>query len=400
MKFNEAQFRKFIEQARFYGANGCRIFPYECKWITRPEDMFSPVRWDYIKKAWNLSDYNEEYFKALDRVVEIAEANNIRIMFSLFDNCQRHRTATNRLYAPWMNNVQGVGLYIESIPLSKQWVSKIVARYGNRMDYEICNECVHWQGTAKTAQWLAAMADHLITLGVPPANICWGAEPIGDYVANKFTLNKDEDLTRNACIILSVKPDPFHPGKAYNDRRNKQTGALAAQDALWCTIHNIGIYPKDGTDERIAVQLWGDAHTRKFIASTDGQSAGSSVMDCEPDGTWRRGDATETHDTCKYLFSHDGGKVGKVTIELLPSNTNPAAWVPGLLGAVKAYKARYGAYPENWGKVPPVEPPVEPPPVTPPVEPKPRKQGVTWQGWLGIGVIIAALAGLAIAFIF
>jgi hypothetical protein len=357
--------------------------------------MFSPVMWDAVQKAWDLTRYNEAYFKALDKVVEIAEANNIRIMFSLFDNCQRHRTAQNRLYAPWMNNVQGIGLYIESINLSKAWVSKIVGRYGNRMDYEICNECVHWQGVAKTSQWLAAMADHLIRLGVPADRICWGAEPIGTYAANKFDIDEDNDLTVQACRLLSRMPDPYRPGKTYNDRR--ELGQLAAQDALWCTIHNIGIFPKDRKDEDIAVQCWGDKRTRKYIASTDGQSAGSSTMDCEPDGTWRRGDATETYDTCKYLFAHDGNKTGKVTIELLPSNTNPAAWVPGLLGAVKAYKERYGVYPENWGKVPPVVPPVEPGPITPPDKPKPPQSGVTLRGWIGLAVLLIVLVLFIIA---
>jgi hypothetical protein len=154
--------------------------------------------------------------------------------------------------------------------------------------------------------------------------------------------------------------------------------------------------------------MWGDNHTRKYIASTDGQSKGHSPIDCEDDGTWRRGDERETYDTCRLLMAHDGGqfgKIGKVTIELLPSNTNPEAWIPGARGANNAYADSYGKHTDNWHTRP--EPPVEPipepptppvePPFIPPDEPEPAKPGVTWQGWLGLGVILIVLVLLAIA---
>lgn len=388
MKFNEPQFRKFIEQARFYGANGCRIFPYECKWVTKHTDMFSPVMWDDIQKAWDLHKFNPAYFDALDKVIEIANSNNIKVMFSCFDNCQRHRTKQNKLYAPWLNNVQGIPLYMSSIYESKKWIDKIVGRYGNKINYEICNEYSRESGysVAEAALWLAQMADHLIQSNVPPGNICWGATPTGTYKDGKFTIDPDRDLTVQACRVLSNMIDK-RTGKRYRDTLPQ------AQDLLWCTVHNIGVYPKDPQDEHAAVQMWGDNHTRKFIASTDGQSNGNSLLDCEEDGTWRRGDEAETYSTCRYLMAHDGGqfgKVQKVTIELLPSNTNPEAWIFGALGAAMAYRDSYGAYPKNWHTkptppAPPVDPPVPPVPPTPPAPeppiPEPGKPPFNWNGW-------------------
>lgn len=368
---NEARCREFFTAARYYGANGCRIFPYECKWVLQSRDMFSPVQWDPVQQAWDLRKYNPEYFEALDKIVEIAEANNIRICYSLFDNCQRHRTSGEQRMAPWLNNVQGVTSYVESIPLSRAWVDAIVGRYGNRIDYEICNECVRWDSVADTSTWLAAMADHLIQSDVPPGNICWGAEPIGAWVDDRYDIDEEHDLTVQACRKLSNMIDR-RTGKRYRDTLPQ------AQDLLWCTIHNIGIFPRDRTDEDIAAQCWGGLHTRKFIASTDGQSQGSSKMDCEEDGSWRRGNETETRATCAYLFAQDGGKQGKVTIELLPSNTAPAAWLPGLAGAVAAYRDRYGTRPGNYGTPDPVYPepePVDPPePIPPPVPPVPNPE--------------------------
>jgi hypothetical protein len=64
-----------------------------------------------------------------------------------------------------------------------------------------------------------------------------------------------------------------------------------------------------------------------------------------------------------------------------------------------AYKDRYGKYPENFGTPDPVypeTPPVEQPP-TPQPEPEPEKSGVTIQGWIGIGVIGAAIAAVVLA---
>jgi hypothetical protein len=159
--------------------------------------------------------------------------------------------------------------------------------------------------------------------------------------------------------------------------------------------------------------MWGDNHTRKYIASTDGQSKGHSPMDCEEDGTWRRGDERETYDTCRLLMAHDGGqfgKIGKVTIELLPSNTNPEAWIPGARGANNAYADSYGKHTDNWRTkptppAPPVDPPVPSVPPTPPAPepPTPVKPPFNLKGWWnnnrGYVIAIGAIVMLIVFFI-
>ena len=416
------QFKAFVHQARKYGANGMRIFPYETKWVPSADKMFSPVLWDADKKAWDLNKWNEAYFVALDQLVEICELNHIRVWYSLFDNCQNHTgvgSNRNRAMAPWLNNVQGAADYLKSVPLSKKWVQKILDRYGNRMSYEIGNELCVIQGSTPndTATWLAQMADAVLRSGVPPESICWGAEPIGSWNGEKFEIDKNKDLITVASRILSRMLDPDNPGKTYNEART--------QDRIYCTIHNIGIYPTDKKDETIAVQLWGGAHTRKALLSDDGQSVGHSVMNCEPDGTWRRGNYKETYDTQRYLSANDGGKDWRWIFETLPSNTAPAAWLDNIRAMADAYKNRYGVFPVNYGTPDPVYVEPEPEPLPEP-EPEPsspaapEKVGIlaaialallaglkkiiaalkrlTWQGWLLILIFVAVIVLAIIIF--
>lgn len=373
--FDTDKFKRFVHQARKYGgAEGMRIFPYECKWVTKPEKMFSPHPWDTERKAWVLGEYNPDYFAALDKIVAILEANRVRLMYSLFDNCQTHRSAAERRMAPWLNNTEGLPDYIKGIEQSKRWVRYIVNRYGNRIDYEICNEYTQIKGsnTADCAKWLAQMADTLLRMDVPPENICWGACPIGVYADGVFTINRDKDLTVQVSRLLSRMKD--RNGKLYNDSRT--------QDRIYCTAHNIGVFPTDRKDEDIAVQCWGDAHTRNALLSDDGQSAGHSKWNSEPDGTWRRGDYDETYHTTLYLLQHDGGKPLKWIIETLPSNTKPSAWKENAQAMADAYRSRYGKFPPNYGTDNPAynepAPPIEPTPITPQPDPEPTTCGVRY----------------------
>lgn len=352
MQLNEDQFKAFIHQSRFYGANRCRIFPYETKWVPSADKMFSPVLWDSTKQKWNLDLFNEEYFLALDKVVEIASINNIKIMYSLFDNCQYHGDDRNHKMAPWINNVQGFTNYFASFDYALKWVKKIYQRYGNRMDYEVCNELSQIQGYNPQAcgQWAAKIADYLIQAGCPNRNICWGPVPKGEMVDGKWDVDEDKDLTVQACRYLSNMIDA-RTGKQYRENRPQD------QDLILCTTHNIGIYPDDPEDEIAATQMWGDGRTRWFLASDDGQSVGKSKWNSEPDGTWRRGDYKQTYDTCKFILSKCGGEDGKTSLESLPSNTKPSAWLDNMKGMADAYKNRYGSYPVNYGTPDPVYPP-------------------------------------------
>ena len=364
MKFEKARFEAFIAQARFYGASFWRVFPYETKWIKCWQDMFSPYQWDEVQGAWNLDTHNEPYFAVLDQMIATAGRNGIRSIFSLFDNCQNHcapGSNRNEKMAPWLWNTQGIRLYTNSTFYSKRWTQKIGRRYGNRIDYELCNELtVEKSNVAEVSNWMAQMADCLLRMGVLPERIHWGAEPIGDWNGDKFEIDKQRDLITVASRILSRMPDPDHPGKTYNDFR--------VQDRILCTIHNIGIYPEDDTDEDIAVQCWGNNRTRNALVSDDGQKVGKSKLNCEEDGTWRRGDYKQTYDTTLYFLKNSAGKSLKWYIESLPSNNALPAWRDNIKAMAQACFDYYGVWPENWGKpfVPELEP-ITPDPVTPPI---------------------------------
>lgn len=381
--FDRDRFKAFIHQARREGANAFRLFPYEAKWVTSYERMFSPVLWNSEKKAWDLSAWNEKYFLALDDLIEICEANRIVVWYSLFDNCQHH-PGRPKAMTPWQNNTQGLANYFTSTAEAKKWIEKIVGRYGNRIKYEIGNELCVRPGTPplSAGTWLAQMADALLRSGVPPESICWGAEPIGTYAEGKFTIDTDRDLTVLASRALSRMPDPSAPGKTYNEAR--------VQDRIYCAIHNIGVYPADQKDERIAVQSWGNTRTRKGFLSDDGQSEGHSVLNCEQDGSWRRGNYKETFDTSEYIHRNDGGREWKWIIESLPSNTAPPAWLDNIRAMAAAYHARFGSWPENRGTPDPVYSSPEPDP-----EPEPEPGPNPEAGKVGV---LAAIAAAVLAF--
>jgi hypothetical protein len=354
MKLDEDQFKAFIHPARKYGANRCRIFPYETKWVKSADKMFSPYLWDSVKQKWNLDKFNEAYFVELDKVVYLAGKNNIKIVYSLFDNCQYHTAPgsnRNPLMAPWQNNVQGFANYFVSFEYARRTAQKVYSRYGNTMEYEICNEFSQIKGYSPQdcGAWAAKLADFLIQSGCPERNICWGALPVGEFVGDKWEVDTDRDLIVQACRYLSNMIDG-RTGKKYRETLPQ------AQDLILCTVHNIGIYPEDSDDEEKCIQMWGDARTRWFLASDDGQSKGDSAKNCEPDGTWRRGDYQQTYNTAKYILSKCGGVDGKTSLESLPSNTAPDAWLESIRGLADAYKNRYGKYPENYGTPDPVYP--------------------------------------------
>lgn len=54
----------------------------------------------------------------------------------------------------------------------------------------------------------------------------------------------------------------------------------------------------------------------------------------------------------KEFFRDDSKNVGKWVIERLPSNVDPAVWVPTLKAIASAYHDVYGVWPENYGKYP------------------------------------------------
>jgi len=371
--FDFTRWKEHCRESANAGANGIRILAY-APWEVKPHELYCPYAYDVVQGAWNLDVWHNSYFETLRWMVTIAQTYNLKVWFSLFDNCQFHHGTV----APWSLNVQDRDGYYADVQRSLKFVDKVHGILGNDVGYEIVNEGEPKGDMKKAVNWYVAIYERLMALKVPEQNICWGASPHAKYADGKW----EDDRPRN--LLTQVLSALKHlPGKLQCYR----------------SMHNVGVPTAEHPASFAgawALAWWGGGHTGKAFLSDDGVGNGASPLDeykgmCRPSGDqWYR--------VAKLLIANDGGKQGKWWIEHCPKNYAAEAWLPAIRGIVKAYAEKYG-YPENWSKYPkPVEPPpVEPGPVTPPPAPSEPGSGVTWQGWLGLAVILIVLVALAIA---
>jgi hypothetical protein len=394
--FDMGKWREWLRSSGNAGANGGRILAY-APWAypsgAVPIDkLWSPYRLDPVQRAWNLDLWNDAYFVTLRQMVAVAAEYNIRIWFSLFDNCQFHHGVT--FSAPWGNNVQGFRDYYASLPYALKWVDKILSVLGDDVNYELINEGEPRGDMAKAVKWNVAVFDRLIAGGIKPENICWGALPSSIYKDGKFNQDREHDLAQQ---ILSV-----------TERRDREQS-----NKVYRAMHGVGkadeivngkTFPASYCGEW-ALQWWGKAHSGKGFLSDDGVRNGSNILDRLPGGAYayQRPGAAEWYAVTMLILRADGGKVGKWIIERLPQNLDPAVQLPALAeGISKAYHDVYGVWPENYGKFPPViinDDVPEPEPAPEPATPRPRF------GWLGewrnnwkwiVGIVILIVLAIAI----
>lgn len=373
-EFYWVKWETFCQQAANLGAVGVRIFPYETKWLdaTKPWEMWSPNVWDDVQKAWNLDLYNPKYFSTIAEMIRIAAKYNIRIMYSLFDNCQRHiiRDRITAL-APWLNNVQGIPLYMNDIPASLKWADKVYAEFGNTIDYEVGNEIepAKKQSSMDAAEWLGAVWMRLIDLGVPAGNIIWGARPTW----KDGVIDKENDLTHLAHNkVIGRNPKYEIPQEPFFKWKLSPI-----------VVHKLNMDAAISTSK-----TWLGPQSLRVFASNDGVIDGASVtdMDVLPSGErWHNNDFAEWYEIVKYMLGRvkdqtAQGYFPKLIIECLPHNTEPGAWVPEFGGAIQAYHNHYDRWPEPYGKYPHIipdpQPEPEPEPPTPQPEPIPAGCGV------------------------
>ena len=288
---------------------------------------------------WDLSRWNEEYFSTLLKMISIADRYNISIWFSLFDNCQDHHKCGH--VTPWFNNVQGFNGYYASTDYSLKWIDKIVSLLGGRIKYELINEGEPRGNMELAVKWNVAMFDRLIAAGIKPENICWGTVPYCTYKERVFGQDGQHNLAQR---ILTVA-----------ESRNREQS-----NAVWRAMHGVGKANEIINKETFvasycgewALQWWGGIHGSKGFVSDDGVKNGNNIHDILPGGNYRRPDAAEWYVVAKEFFRNDKKKAGKWAIERLPSNIDPAIWVPTLKAIASAYHDVYGMWPENYGKYP------------------------------------------------
>jgi hypothetical protein len=222
---------------------------------------------------------------------------------------------------------------------------------------------------ALAVKWNVAMFDRLISKGIKPESICWGAMPKSIYKDGKFNQDRQHDLAQQ---ILSI-----------TERRDREQS-----NKVYRAMHGVGVANEVKNGETFpasycgewALEWWGGAHSGKGFISDDGVKNGGNALDIPPGGIYKyqRPSAAEWYAVAKMFFQHDGNKMGKWVIERLPSNIDPVVWVPTMQAISRAYHDVYGVWPENYGKFPdvPPAPPVPPTPPTPPIPPPATTCGV------------------------
>lgn len=350
--FNFTRWEEHCRESANAGANSCRILAY-APWEVKPQELYCPYAFDVVQGAWNLDVWHNSYFETLRWMVTIALAYNLKVWFSLFDNCQFHHGTV----APWSLNVQDRDGYYADVQRSLKWVDKVFGILGNDVSYEIVNEGEPKGDMKKAVNWYVAIYERLMALKVPEENICWGATPHAKYADGKWEDDRPRNLLTQVLSALKGLPGKLQ---------------------CYRSMHNVGVPTAEHPASYAgawATAWWGGNHTGKAFLSDDGVGNGAAPLD-EYKGM-RRPSGDQWYRIAKVLIANDGGKVGKWWIEHCPKNYAAEAWLPAIRGIVKAYAEKYG-YPENWGKYPkPVEPPpIEPGPITPPPAPEPTTCGV------------------------
>jgi len=354
--FDFEAWREYCRASANAGANGIRILPY-APWEVRPQELYCPYAYDVVQGAWNLDVWHNSYFATLRRMVSIAQTYNLKVWFSLFDNCQFH----HGVIAPWGHNVQARESYFEDIPRSLKFIEKVFACVGNEINYEICNEGTAKGDMKKAVAWYVAMYKKLMALGVPEDHICWGATVAATYQDGVWEDDRQRNLQTQVLSALKHLPGKLQCFRA---------------------MHNVGVPTQTHVASYAgewAISWWGGKHTGKGWLSDDGVKNGANSADS--DGTYQRPSPAQWYICAKRILEQDGGKIMKWAVEHCPKNYSPEIMVPTLAAIVQAYHDVYGVWPENYGKFPkPV--PVEPPAPPTPEPPKPIKPPFDLKGWL------------------
>jgi len=323
------------------GASAVRILPYAV-WEARPygrKSQFQP--WVLgADNLWDLSKFNAYYFPIMRRIIQIANSYGMTVWFPLFDNCQLY--APGSAYSPWKHNAQGVTSFYDEAAdkLCAAWVKKCFAEFkGLDMFWPWGNELADRQ---PALEWVRRVLFPLIKeLDVPFDRMTYGFTMgevaylgSGEFSDGPYTIqdtarkffgmdfppeNNKLKLLREVHKCGTTALDKFCP-----------YGHRAGQAGFWW-------------GPRIAVGPW--------VLSDDG------VHECNNPKDGGRPDAARW----KAMATWALGLANYPSLEHLPEGGALDYQVSVITAISEAYKARFGKWPENYGKHPYVPPP-------PPVE--------------------------------
>jgi hypothetical protein len=337
-KLNEDLWRSKLRPAANEGANICRVLPFSLFGAPSPEAVFCPFKYDPIQKAWDLSQFNVQYFQQMLKAVQIAKSIGISIWLELFDNCGLWHEVQH--LNPLTNNVQGVDALYGDNEYRQAYVAKMLNEFGDTVKWGLGNELTqNIYGNGNRFPLLPCIGER----GLMPFSYGGDLDIHGEETHT--SVMKKESLT--------VEELWGEDAKIYTFRQCHQA----------C----------DPDSERVTkpVYWWKKFHS--FALGDDGQFP-------RPDGVqWGK--------TVEYVLSNVPievsafGQAGKARLlfECCPETPEPHLIIRSMITKCEEFGVSF----ENKGKYPEIIP--EPP------EPEKPKPGITWQGWLGIGLIVAAV---------
>jgi len=359
------------------GANATRLFK------PRFELLVAPGLYD-------VSQFDQVQFDNTRKAIAVCREFHIMPWLTLWFN---HAEPT-----PWKNNVQGLKDPYSSVELSEAYIEEVIARLGNGFGVEIICE-PYYKGVwsdKKPMQvgtcwyWLGRMIEKLWACGVPAENIIYGPELTYTYdrAAKTFNIIAAKKMYDQAAEVVRI--DLKNQGWTL-DAINKKL------NAGWQTQHTCaragevidGVTWEIGRESQFIAEIWGkETSLRRCMASDDGSRV--KPADGEP---WSRPTPEQQYISARGLMEYPFPK--GLAIEVLGYKKDGQIY-ESLKAVSQAVFDSTGEWPDNYGKFPePVEP--DAPPVIPPLIINDDKPKITWQGWLGLAVILVSLILFVIA---
>jgi hypothetical protein len=366
-KLDEEAWKKHCAGIANAGGNAKRILPYGV-WDARPygrRSQFSPWFFDEAIHRWDLGKFNGYYFPIMRRIFEIANSYNMTVWFPWFDQCQMFNGYWSGM-VPWKQNVNGItSFYSDKADLyATTWVKRVLAEYGDLdMFWPWGNELDQNPFPA----WARRVLFPIIRdKGIPLGKMTYGATLEECTYLGNGQFN-DKPPTQQD-IVRKFLGEDFPPEK------NKMK---LIREVHGCGRKALDSICKYGHRVHQAANWWGNKPVGKWLVSDDGTKDQPNPVD------GGRPTAARWHDMALWHFERFDNVAG---FEHLPESRNLDYQIT-VMGAIsKAYKERYGSWPENYGKhhyeppTPGPGPNPEPPTPSPNPPPEPPEPGKSfWQ---------------------
>ena len=316
--------------------------------IPAPEMMFTPYKWNPLKKKFEIDAYNEgwndRYFQLIEKFVASCNSRGREIWITLFDSCQFAYEICS-INSPWANNTRGIPNFFDQRAIGHvgEWVDKIVSVLGKyNVGFEIGNELSglanrYDKGWIK--EWFTMVATKLRDLGIDRTRINYG-----------FDLHPTEFLGYNEQGGCEFRENCqyWEHSKGWGEDiwGDKERHDVARQ------VHGAGAY---STREHSEFQNgFGDAYDQvvrwigksriKFRVSNDGVRDGQG---CDTyDGKTRPGPErmkTLVKDFAQYAEYYPGR-----ILEHIPKNFDESCQAPTLQAMAEGYQESFGEWPEGY----------------------------------------------------